>query len=446
MSNNENEEINNEEEENEEGNEIDDDEEQEKNNSDENRMNKENIGKAELIADYKDKENIYNLIIKNNDELKNKINLTNDKYNEILKRIEEKQNADVEQQLKNKINAIEKEIEAYQTENKNFKKKIDQLKNSVYFKNSVANASLLKNILKQEQLKNKEYDTELKTLKRIEKFNNHLISKNEEDFKIKENISSLEKQIKEVKENIKQMNDDYNRLERYLKLVHEKIVGLDLIKIKKKKENIEIKKEEEKKSFTNQEVKDILQLIITLRNQIFEKRAKLSNINLEGEEKMHKFFSQNKSIEIELKEELRIYKDLANKKNGLKKLINKLNGKNKQKIKKQDSVKNITLNNLDLEKSNNNNDEINPHLLNDKNNSDINIDQNDLSKNDNNNKKEDDIINENKLNSENLNEIKENENIEMKEPEEKIFDKENVENITINNNDNKNIDKNENDQ
>ena len=425
---------------------MDDDEEQEKNNSDENRMNKENIGKAELIADYKDKENIYNLIIKNNDELKNKINLTNDKYNEILKRIEEKQNADVEQQLKNKINAIEKEIEAYQTENKNYKKKIDQLKNSVYFKNSVANASLLKNILKQEQLKNKEYDTELKTLKRIEKFNNHLISKNEEDFKIKENISSLEKQIKEVKENIKQMNDDYNRLERYLKLVHEKIVGLDLIKIKKKKENIEIKKEEEKKSFTNQEVKDILQLIITLRNQIFEKRAKLSNINLEGEEKMHKFFSQNKSIEIELKEELRIYKDLANKKNGLKKLINKLNGKNKQKIKKQDSVKNITLNNLDLEKSNNNNDEINPHLLNDKNNSDINIDQNDLSKNDNNNKKEDDIINENKLNSENLNEIKESENIEIKEPEEKIFDKENVENITINNNDNKNIDKNENDQ
>jgi len=307
----------------------------------------------------------------------------------------------------------------------------------------VANASLLKNILKQEQLKNKDYDTELKTLKRIEKFNNHLISKNEEDFKIKENISTLEKQIKEVKENIKQMNDDYNRLERYLKLVHEKIVGLDLIKIKKKKENIEIKKEEEKKSFTNQEVKDILQLIITLRNQIFDKRTKLNNINSEGEEKMHKFFSQNKSIEIELKEELRVYKDLANKKNGLKKLINKLNGKNKPKIKKQDSIKNITLNNMDLEKSNNN--EINSQLLNDKNNLDINIDQNDLSKNDN-NKKEENIINENKLNSENPNEVKESENIEMKEPEEKIFDKENVENITINNNDNKNIEKNEDEQ
>ena len=59
-----------------------------------------------------------------------------------------------------------------------------------------------------------------------------------------------------------------------------------IIKFKKKKENPEVKKEEEKKIFTNEEVKDILQLIITLRNQIFEKRTKLNNINSEGEEKI----------------------------------------------------------------------------------------------------------------------------------------------------------------
>ena len=352
MSDNENKENNNEDD-NEEGEEVDD-EDQEKNNSEENKMSKEERDK--LIADYKDKENIYDLIIKNNDELKNKITLTTSKYDELIKRIEEKQNSDVEYQLKLKISAMEKEIEAYQTENKNYKKKIEQLKNSVYFKNTVANASLLKNILKQEQLKNKEYESELKTLKRIEKFNNNLITKNEEELKIKENIKSIEKQIKEVKENIKQMNDDYNRLERYLKLVHEKIVGLDLIKFKKKKENPEVKKEEEKKIFTNEEVKDILQLIITLRNQIFEKRAKLNNINASGEEKMHKFFSQNKSIEIELKEELRIYKDIVTKRNKLKKLINKINGKNKNKnLKKQDSIKDINLNNADSENKNSNN-------------------------------------------------------------------------------------------
>ena len=145
-------------------------------------------------------------MIKSNNELKNKIDLTNNKYEEILKRIEEKQSQDLEQQLKNKINLIEKEIEAYQTENKNYKKKIDQLKNSVYFKNTIANSSLLKTTLKQEKLKNKEYTTELNTLKRIEKFNNHLITKNEEEYKIKENIKIINEQIKEVKEHIKKMN------------------------------------------------------------------------------------------------------------------------------------------------------------------------------------------------------------------------------------------------
>ena len=45
------------------------------------------------------------------------------------------------------------------------------------------------------------------------------------------------------------MNDDCNRLERYLKLVHEKIVGLDLIKFKKKKENTEVKKKKKKKKY-----------------------------------------------------------------------------------------------------------------------------------------------------------------------------------------------------
>ena len=338
MSSNEDENDDNNNDDNEEGNEIDD-EDQEKNNSEGN--SKENIGKPELISDYKEKENIYNLIIKNNKELKEKIDLTNTKYNEIIKRIEEKQSTDMEYQLKTKINSMEKEIEAYQTENKNYKKKIDQLKNSVYFKNSMSNSSLLKTALRQEKIKYKEYMEELSILKRIEKYNKNLIIKNEEEFKIKERIKSINEQIKEIKEQIKQMNERYNILEHYLKLVHEKIVGLDLIKIKKK-EFIDTKKEEEKKSFTNQEVKDILKLIITLRNQILEKRIKINNISSNTEDKMHKFFAQNKSIEIELKDELRIYKELITRKSELKKLINKLNGKlNKQKIniKKQDSIK-----------------------------------------------------------------------------------------------------------
>jgi hypothetical protein len=454
MSDNENSENN----ENEEGNEIDDEDEQEKNN------NNGKIGKSELISDYKDKEKIYNLIIKNNNELKNKIDLATNKYNEILKRIEEKQQTDIEYQLKTQMNSVEKELEAYQNENKIYKRKIEQLKNSVYFKNSVANSSSLKNALKQEKIKNKEYTDELNTLKRIQKFNKKLITKNESEHKIKENIKSITEQIKEIKEHIKQMNDRYNILEHYFKLVHEKIVGLDFIKIKKKKEIIESKKEEEKKSFTNQEVKDILRLIITLRNQIFEKRNKINNINSNTEDKMHKFFSQNKTIEMELKEELKIYKDLITKKNNIKKIINKLNGKiKKQKsIKKQDSIKdNSSLNNIDLDNSNNNN-VINTQILKDKINSDITQNQDELI-----NDKINDENKENKENKENneitMYNIENNNNMEQTNEEKKILDnlndvKEGMENNEIkenekidvnnidNNNENKNIEKNENEE
>ena len=48
-------------------------------------VSEENIGKCELILDYKEKENVYNAITKNNKELKEKIDLTNNKYNEINK-------------------------------------------------------------------------------------------------------------------------------------------------------------------------------------------------------------------------------------------------------------------------------------------------------------------------------------------------------------------------
>jgi hypothetical protein len=91
---------------------------------------------------------------------------------------------------------------------------------------------------------------ELSILKRIEKYNKNLIIKNEEEFKIKERIKSINEQIKEIKEQIKQMNERYNILEHYLKLVHEKIVGLDLIKIKKKISLIPKKKKKKNRSLT----------------------------------------------------------------------------------------------------------------------------------------------------------------------------------------------------
>ena len=302
-------------------------------------------------------------------------------------------------------------------------------------------------------------------MKRIQKFNKNFINKNEEDLKIKENLKKVEEQIKEIKEKIKKMNDEYNILERYFKLVHEKIVGLDMKKIMKKKENLEVKKEEEKKSFTEKEVKDTLQLILTLRNQILEKRIKLNNISKGSEEKMVKFFSQNKNIEIELKEELRIYKELISKKKTLKNQINKLAGKQtKLKIIKKDSIKENNINIINSEEKENINDELNSKILiNDNNNSNINNKEENNLNIENNNEEENEEItlmnNHNKNEQIDINKEKENEDIqneqnklnennEMNDIENKENNLENNNNFDINNKENEiqnqNMEKNEN--
>ena len=288
--------------------------------------------------------------------------------------------------------------------------------------------------------------------------NTKLINNHKKKVKNKNACSQNKKGKKILKDNIKD----------------NKIVGLDFIKIKRKKEIIETKKEEEKKSFTNQEVKDILQLIITLRNQIFEKRNKLNNININSEDKMHKFFAQNKTIEIELKEEIKTYKELLTRKNELKKLINKLNSKStKQKIiKKQNSVKEINSinNNIDIDNlnsiSNNNNDINSQIILNDKNNSEINLEKNELNISEKNNKENNEItlnnldmnkninqVNEEKIIKDNINEANEGfENKEIKVSEEQIIDNNKKENTDINdikdinNNEIQNILQNENEQ
>jgi len=74
-------------------------------------------------------------------------------------------------------------------------------------------------------------------------------------------------------------------------------------------------------------VKNVIDLIINLRNQIIEKRTKLNNINIENEGKIHLFFAQNKNIELELKENLKKYKELTTKRSMLKKQMKQLENK-----------------------------------------------------------------------------------------------------------------------
>ena len=132
----------------------------------------------------------------------------------------------------------------------------------------------------------------------------------------------LKDEIKQNKDAIKDYQDKYNRLEKFIRLAHEKILSLEMC-IKKVKEP----KVEYKKSFTKEELKDTLELITNLKEQINDKRIQLNNINKESEVKMHKLLAQNKQIEIEYKENEKLNKMLINKKNELKRNIKNINPK-----------------------------------------------------------------------------------------------------------------------
>ena len=88
----------------------------------------ENELKRKLIEELNEKDKIFDLLVKSNNELKNKIKMSNDKYQKILEKIEEKKNEDTESKLTNQIREMEKEISANNIETERYKKKIDKLK------------------------------------------------------------------------------------------------------------------------------------------------------------------------------------------------------------------------------------------------------------------------------------------------------------------------------
>ena len=308
----------------------------------------------ELLKELFEKEKVIKSINKTNTEIKNKIQLSKKKYDDILTRIEEKKNADKEQKLKTQINETDKEINAYRTENKRYKKMIDQIKHSLYYKDTMSNSSNLTSVLKQEKLKNKEYKTELNALKRIDKFQKKYLSDYEQDHKLKESLDNVTNEIKQTKEIIRQYQENCTLLDKYFKLLHEKIVSFDKILIKKK----ETKVEEEVKICNNEEVKDVLKIILSLREQILDKRAKINKITQMSENKMHEFFVQNKQVEKETNENLKLYKTLTLKKNTIKRRIRQIEiqGKKLKNMKKKKIIIDANNNEKNNEKNNENNE------------------------------------------------------------------------------------------
>ena len=154
------------------------------------------LSKKQLIEELNEKDKIFELLVKSNNELKNKIEISNKKYQEILNKIETKKNEDIENKLNLQIKEINKEIEANNKETDRYKKLIDQLKTKIEFKENMERASSIQFILKQETLKNKDLQTELNALKRINKVQSKYIDTYDKENQITEKLDMLKNEIK----------------------------------------------------------------------------------------------------------------------------------------------------------------------------------------------------------------------------------------------------------
>ena len=126
------------------------------------------------------------------------------------------------------------------------------------------------------------------------------------------------------KNSIKDYNNKYLKLERFIKAAHEKIMSVRIFVGK----IINEPKKEEKKFFTNEETKDTIEIITNLKAQINEKRKELEEIQKKSEIKIHEILVQNKQIEMDYLENKRIYKSLLFKKNEINNKLKKLKKNN----------------------------------------------------------------------------------------------------------------------
>ena len=305
-----------------------------------NKLNPENISynigheifeitqkKIDLINEIiKDEEFIIKLKNENN-ILDNKIKSSEKKFTDLKNQIEEKKDQDNEVKLELQIKELEKEIKANNTETEHYKKLIDKIKDEIEFKEGIERANNFQNILKQEELKNRELKLKLENLNRINiiqaKYMDNYIKKH----KTKEKEEQLKSGIIHNKNLIKEYNNKYLKLDKYIKAMHAKITG---VRLYINKIINEPKIEEKKKIFTNEETKDTIGIITNLKAQINEKRKELNNIQKNYENKIHEILVKNKQIEMDYNEDNRIYKSLLNKRNEINKKLKSINNVNKK--------------------------------------------------------------------------------------------------------------------
>ena len=312
----------------------------------------EEENKEDLINDLIKKEKYFEMLSSYNIELKNKIEISNQRYKDVLEKIEEKKNEDTEGKLTNQIKEMEKEINANNTETERYKRMIDKLKNKIEFKTNLERAFNLQHLLKNETNKNNDLKKQYNDLLKLNESQLKFIEEYDKENEITEKIDILKKEIKVSKENIKDYQDKIIRQDRFIRLIHEKILTLEIMLKKIKDTKIRIK--DIHKSFTKEEFKDTILLIITLKEQIKDCRNQLDSINKANDEKMHQLLYQNRQIEIDYKQAEKDNKNLQIKKNELKRKIKNLNMlSKKKKLFLKESINNYNINNENIKENEN---------------------------------------------------------------------------------------------
>ena len=271
--------------------------------------------KEELINELIEKEKLLEQLITSNDELKSKINYSNKKFEEIVSKMkdQEKDKSNIENQIKK----IENDIKDFKAESDKYIKQIEQLKTKLELRDIVEKESNIKILLQTEQDKNKELKNKLFNIKNINLAQKKYINQFEKQNQVKKKINELKSEIENEKNMIKLYQERYIKIENFNIMMTNKIQRIkSTIKKLGDRQN-----EEVKKLFTEDELNDTIGVISNLRNIINEKRNDMSNICKTNEEKIYKILSQNKIVESEINENIRMNKLLICQRNELKRII-----------------------------------------------------------------------------------------------------------------------------
>jgi chromosome segregation ATPase len=237
------------------------------------------------------------LLEKSNSDLQVRITTATSQYNDIVTKLKQKAAEEDENSLTQKIKELEKEILANNSEVEYYRRSIDSLKNKIDFKINLERAINLENILKAEIKKKAELQKELESLTKHNVVQIKAISNYDKENRFSEKIKILQDEIKITKQSLKTYQDKYSKQDRYIKQVHSKISSLENM-IKK----MSIPKIEVQKAFTKEELRETLEFLNQLKNQIRDNRQILKNISKINDDKLNNFMNINKQIEIDYKE------------------------------------------------------------------------------------------------------------------------------------------------